>query len=55
MTLGDFKSLIDSPGQYRYYFKALHPEFGTIREEVGSGNQNGSSLLSVVTLFGQVA
>lgn len=34
VTLGDFKSLLDPPGQYRYYFKALDAEFGTIREEV---------------------
>lgn len=34
VTLGDFKSLLDPPGQYRYYFKALDAEFGTIREEL---------------------
>ncbi|XP_028401481.1 dixin-like isoform X2 [Dendronephthya gigantea] len=34
VTLGDFKSLLDLSGQYRYYFKALDAEFGTIREEL---------------------
>ena len=34
ITLGDFKEVIDRPGLYRYHFKALDPEFGTVKEEV---------------------
>lgn len=36
ITLGDFKEAIDRPGLYRYHFKALDPEFGTVKEEVCS-------------------
>ncbi|KAI4891408.1 hypothetical protein NFI96_026102, partial [Prochilodus magdalenae] len=34
VTLRDFKSAIDREGSYRYHFKALDPEFGTVKEEV---------------------
>ena len=34
ITLGDFKEAIDRPGMFRYHFKALDPEFGTVKEEV---------------------
>ena len=34
ITLGDFKETIDRPGMFRYHFKALDPEFGTVKEEV---------------------
>lgn len=34
ITLHDFKGALDRPGQYRYHFKALDPEFGTVKEEV---------------------
>ena len=34
VTLRDFKSTLDRPGQFRYHFKALDPEFGTVKEEV---------------------
>jgi len=34
ITLGDFKEAIDRPGIFRYHFKALDPEFGTVKEEV---------------------
>jgi hypothetical protein len=34
ITLHDFKGSFDRPGQYRYHFKALDPEFGTVKEEV---------------------
>ena len=34
ITLRDIKSLYDKPGHYRYSFKALDPEFGTVKEEV---------------------
>ncbi|GFX07508.1 hypothetical protein TNCV_5092221 [Trichonephila clavipes] len=33
-TLRDFKLLFDRPGQYRYHFKTLDPEFGMVKEEV---------------------
>ena len=34
ITLHDFKGAFDRSGQYRYHFKALDPEFGTVKEEV---------------------
>ncbi|KAI5096615.1 dixin-A isoform X2 [Silurus meridionalis] len=34
ITLRDFKLAIDREGNYRYHFKALDPEFGTVKEEV---------------------
>ncbi|KAL3885751.1 hypothetical protein ACJMK2_025793 [Sinanodonta woodiana] len=34
ITLSDFKQLHDKPGAYRYHFKALDPEFGTVKEEI---------------------
>nr|XP_060643184.1 dixin isoform X6 [Anolis sagrei ordinatus] len=34
VTLGDFKAAIDREGTHRYHFKALDPEFGTVKEEV---------------------
>uniref|UniRef100_A0A8B9NWC8 Dixin n=1 Tax=Apteryx owenii TaxID=8824 RepID=A0A8B9NWC8_APTOW len=35
VTLKDFKAAIDREGTHRYHFKALDPEFGTVKEEVG--------------------
>ncbi|GIY63322.1 hypothetical protein CEXT_310551 [Caerostris extrusa] len=40
-TLRDFKLLFDRPGQYRYHFKTLDPEFGMVKEEV---HQDGDIL-----------
>lgn len=37
MTLRDFKAAVDRQGSFRYHFKALDPEFGTVKEEVGVG------------------
>lgn len=37
VTLRDFKSAVDRHGSFRYHFKALDPEFGTVKEEVGVG------------------
>ncbi|XP_029878401.1 dixin isoform X2 [Aquila chrysaetos chrysaetos] len=34
VTLKDFKEAIDREGTHRYHFKALDPEFGTVKEEV---------------------
>ncbi|XP_042328326.1 dixin isoform X1 [Sceloporus undulatus] len=34
VTLRDFKTAIDREGTHRYHFKALDPEFGTVKEEV---------------------
>ncbi|XP_015273501.1 PREDICTED: dixin [Gekko japonicus] len=34
VTLRDFKAAIDREGTHRYHFKALDPEFGTVKEEV---------------------
>lgn len=35
VTLRDFKAAVDRQGSFRYHFKALDPEFGTVKEEVG--------------------
>lgn len=40
ITLGDFKEAIDRPGMFRYHFKALDPEFGTVKEEVIDNDDN---------------
>ncbi|XP_076146478.1 dixin-A isoform X1 [Alosa pseudoharengus] len=34
LTLRDFKAAVDRHGNFRYHFKALDPEFGTVKEEV---------------------
>ncbi|KFO28558.1 Dixin [Fukomys damarensis] len=34
VTLKDFKAAIDWEGNHRYHFKALDPEFGTVKEEL---------------------
>ncbi|KAJ7995533.1 hypothetical protein DPEC_G00245570 [Dallia pectoralis] len=34
VTLRDFKGAVDRQGSFRYHFKALDPEFGTVKEEV---------------------
>ncbi|XP_043975138.1 dixin-A isoform X2 [Gambusia affinis] len=34
VTLRDFKAAVDRQGNFRYHFKALDPEFGTVKEEV---------------------
>ncbi|XP_068600448.1 dixin-like [Brachionichthys hirsutus] len=34
VTLKDIKAAVDREGNYRYHFKALDPEFGTVKEEV---------------------
>ncbi|KAJ8267081.1 hypothetical protein GJAV_G00138120 [Gymnothorax javanicus] len=34
VTLRDFKAAVDREGSFRYHFKALDPEFGTVKEEV---------------------
>lgn len=35
ITLQDIKNLFDRPGStYRYHFKNMDPEFGTVKEEV---------------------
>lgn len=34
--LRDFKLLFDRPGQFRYHFKTLDPEFGMVKEEVSN-------------------
>lgn len=46
MTLRDFKAAVDRQGNFRYHFKALDPEFGTVKEEVGEGGKLQSFLLS---------
>ncbi len=40
VTLRDFKASVDREGNYRYHFKALDPEFGTVKEEVLPHNQS---------------
>ncbi|XP_061596871.1 dixin-like isoform X2 [Cololabis saira] len=34
VTLKDVKAAVDREGNYKYHFKALDPEFGTVKEEV---------------------
>ncbi|XP_040005491.1 dixin-like isoform X2 [Xiphias gladius] len=34
VTLKDVKAAVDQEGSHRYHFKALDPEFGTVKEEV---------------------
>ncbi|XP_072548247.1 dixin-A isoform X2 [Salminus brasiliensis] len=34
VTLQDFKTAVDRHGNFRYHFKSLDPEFGTVKEEV---------------------
>ena len=34
ITLHDFKMLLDRSGSYRYFFKSMDPDFGSVREEV---------------------
>ncbi|XP_029028874.1 dixin-like isoform X3 [Betta splendens] len=34
VTLKDVKAAVDRGGNFRYHFKALDPEFGTVKEEV---------------------
>ena len=34
ITLADIKTLVDRPAGYRFHFKAMDPEFGTVKEEV---------------------
>ena len=38
VTLKDVKGAVDCKGSLRYHFKALDPEFGTVKEEVGGGD-----------------
>ncbi|KAG8434475.1 hypothetical protein GDO86_012740 [Hymenochirus boettgeri] len=40
VTLRDFKTAIDREGSHRYHFKALDPEFGTVKEEVFNDGDN---------------
>lgn len=44
MTLKDFKAAIDREGAHRYHFKALDPEFGTVKEEVNVALSCGASV-----------
>ena len=34
VTLRDVKTAVDRDDNYRFHFKALDPEFGTVKEEV---------------------
>lgn len=36
ITLKDFKAVLDRTGEFRYHFKALDPEFGTVKEEISN-------------------
>ena len=38
VRLRDICSLFDKHGSYRYHFKTLDPEFGTVKEEVSHGS-----------------
>lgn len=51
VTLQDFKTAVDREGNYRYHFKALDPEFGTVKEEVLKNNPStGYCLIAQVYL-----
>lgn len=45
MTLKDVKAAVDREGNYRYHFKALDPEFGTVKEEVRKSSTSVKSNL----------
>ena len=51
MTLKDFKAAIDREGNHRYHFKALDPEFGTVKEEVQDPRGVWVVLLVVLELY----
>ena len=34
IRLRDVKAAIERPGTFRFHFKAIDPEFGTVKEEV---------------------
>ena len=51
MTLKDFKAAIDREGNHRYHFKALDPEFGTVKEEVQNPQGVWVVLLVVLELY----
>jgi len=34
LTLRDFKTLVNRPGKYRYFFKSIDKDFGCVREEL---------------------
>ncbi|XP_074652804.1 dixin-like [Tubulanus polymorphus] len=36
VTLKDFKQIYDRQGNFRYHFKSLDPEFGTVKEEISN-------------------
>ena len=44
INLKDVKEAVDREGNYRYHFKALDPEFGTVKEEVREGSGSNSKL-----------
>lgn len=34
ITLQDFKAMFDRPGNYRFHFKSVDPEYGMVKEEI---------------------
>lgn len=44
VTLKDVKAAVDREGNYRYHFKALDPEFGTVKEEVKNKTEDRKTL-----------
>lgn len=44
VTLNDFKLAVDRHGNFRYHFKSLDPEFGTVKEEVRKYSNNNENL-----------
>ncbi|KAH9368991.1 hypothetical protein HPB48_016027 [Haemaphysalis longicornis] len=45
IRLRDFKVAFDRPGQYRFHFKTLDPEFGMVKEELRSPLQTKQPLM----------
>ncbi|XP_037079837.1 dixin-like [Pollicipes pollicipes] len=39
ITLRDFKQIFDRPGNYRFHFKSMDPEFGMVKEEISNDDE----------------
>ena len=54
VTLKDVKAAVDRQGNYRYHFKAVDPEFGTVKEEVRGGQDTTSTLIMSLYKWGLI-
>ena len=39
ITLGDFKSVFDRQGTFRFYFKTEDPDIGVVKEQITADDQ----------------